>query len=104
MTGPIVLLDQPDDYLCEERGWVSTDATEDEARDLLIASCYAEDGRTNARPVGTPKRVWLKPDDKPDEDERWHRCEAADEGALEFYEFDAQDVEPVPAMNQDDAP
>lgn len=98
MTSEVmVLLDQPEDAMCEERGWVEAIVSEDAARDLLVEFCVGEDGDDPVRPCGEAKRVWLRvtePGRYPDED-RWHACEPTDEGAREFYEFDAQDVEKV---------
>ena len=48
----ILLLDQPEDECCEERGWVSVDVPEDYARELLEDYCADENGVMPARPVG----------------------------------------------------
>lgn len=93
----MVLMDQPEDAMCEERGWVEATVGEDEARDLLAPFCVGEDDDEPVRPCGEAKRVWLRvtePGPHADED-RWYACEQGDEGAREFYEFDAQDVEKV---------
>lgn len=90
----MVLLDRPEDGMCEERGWVEATASEDLARDLLAPFCFDEDDAP-VRPCGEAKRVWLRPTNVspyPDED-RWEVCESTDEGAQEFYEFDTQDCE-----------
>jgi hypothetical protein len=94
---PIVLMDAPEDGYCESHGWISVDASEDEARDLLAPWCIDEDSEPGMRPAGPAKRVWLKPDGPLDLAERWHKCEPTDEGAREFYEFDATDTVRVPA-------
>jgi hypothetical protein len=91
----IVLIDAPWDGWCEERGWVSTDVTEDRARDLLAEFCADEHGDNGARPIGLAKRVWLacvNPDED-HEDQRWEPCEPDAPGAIQFYEFDATDTE-----------
>lgn len=96
MPEPIVLMDQPDDNYCEERGWVSTDVDADTARDLLAQFCYADDGRSNGRPAGEPRRVWLAPADAslPEDAWRWRTADD-DTHAREFWEFDATDVTPI---------
>lgn len=93
----ILLIDQPEEGYCEERGWVSCNSPMDEARLLLQTYCCDEDGRCPARPIGEPRRVWLR-SSNPEVDfdeQRWDPCEAEDGGAVEFWEFDATDTEPV---------
>lgn len=88
----IVLLDQPEDEFCEERGWVSCDVSVDHARWLLQDYCADEHGDVPARPVGDPKRVWLKADNSSafKDEQRWHPCEPGE--GVEFWEFDVTDA------------
>jgi hypothetical protein len=94
-TEPLVLLDQPDDEMCEEHGWIEATVSPDAARDLLIPFVYDEDGKS-ARPVGEARRVWLRAcyPCHPDE-QRWFACEPTDLGAREFFAFDVTDCEAV---------
>lgn len=94
----VLLLDQPEDECCEDRGWVSAHVPVEDARDLLAPYCADENGAMPARPVGEPQRVWLKPDESSSayaDEWRWHPC-ATGEG-VEFWEFDATDVRAVHA-------
>lgn len=93
----MVLIDQPEDAMCDERGWVETTVSEGQARDLLVPFCFDGEEDSPVRPCGEARRVWLRvtePGPHADED-RWYACESTDSGAREFYEFDAQDVEKV---------
>lgn len=95
MSAPIVLLDSPDDELCEARGWVETTARVDAARDALIPFVFDDNGQS-ARPIGKPKRVWLAPEAADYADEaRWTEAAPDAAGALEFFEFDVTDCEAV---------
>jgi hypothetical protein len=89
---PIILLDEPDDGLCDAHGWVSTDASEEDARGLLEQFCMDEDGSTPARPVGPAKRVWLEPDAG---GMNWDSDITDDSRAVEFWQFDATETAPV---------
>jgi hypothetical protein len=92
MTEPLILLDAPEDELCVERGWVATDTPEERARDLLKPYIEDEDG-FEVRPAGPPARVWMKPEpSRVPNEEQWVVCDAADEGAVEFWEFDVTDT------------
>lgn len=101
-TRPIVLMDQPDDLYCEERGWVSVDAGVDQARDALVPFCYADDGRTHGRPVGDPKRVWLAPMNPAAsvDEQRWVPCDPSAAIGVEFWQFDTTDVEAVASSQE----
>lgn len=82
---PVVLLDQAEEGYCEDRGWVETTVTEDEARDALAEFCSDEDGGTPWCPdCGPATRVWLKPQDE--HAEYWGPCESRDPDGIEFWE------------------
>lgn len=86
----MILLDQPEDELCEGRGWVETSVGEDEARDLLAPYCFDEDDKNPWRPdVGPATRVWLKPENPGPDEGLWHPAEPGEPGAVEFWEIPA---------------
>jgi hypothetical protein len=95
---PLVLLDEPEDLICERTGWVEATVSVAMARELLMPYCVdSKSGDNPARPCGEPKRVWLhvaEPGPYPDED-RWTICEPDAKGAREFYAFDTEDCEAV---------
>jgi hypothetical protein len=97
----VILFDQPADLFCEERGWVSINVPEDDARDLLAPYCADVYGRQPARPIGPAKRVWLAADDlsKPADEQLWHPCPAGE--GVEFWEFDATDTSDAPKREAD---
>lgn len=94
-AAPIVLLDNPEEELCDERGWVEATSRLDAARDALVEFVFDDEGQT-ARPVGEPKRVWLAPEAADYVDEaRWTVVEEGTPGAVEFFEFDVTDCQAV---------
>lgn len=97
MNGNLMLLDSPEDECCEARGWVSINVPVFVARDMLAPFCADEHGAVPARPIGDPRRVWLRPDDttKPPDEQRWHPCTLGE--GVEFWEFDTTDTEAVRA-------
>jgi hypothetical protein len=89
-TARLVLLDHAEDGYCERRGWVTVDATEDQARDALAEFCGDEDGESPWRPdCGPASRVWLGLVDLEAsyEDQRWRPCHKDVAGAREFWEI-----------------
>lgn len=95
MTKPVLLLDDPDEEVCDELGWVETTVSEDEARDALVEFVFDEDGRP-ARPIGAAKRVRLVPGDGDYAiGALWVPARPDDPNALEFYEFDVQNCEAI---------
>jgi hypothetical protein len=83
-----ILLDSPDDGICESHGWVTTDTSVEEARNALREFCLDEDDEPGYLPQGDPTRVWLAPDGGSPEAEYWVKAESTATGAREFYEFD----------------
>lgn len=102
---PHILVDAPWDGGCEHTGWVEACVPEDRAREMLTEFCWDEDGH-EARPVGPAKRVWLRliSPAVDIEDQRWESCDAAAQGALEFFEFDATDTVRVRVPMSEEAP
>lgn len=88
---PLLLIDSPDDGYCEERGWVSTEVDEADARFLLKEFC-ADPNTCDPPyvPQGPARIVYLAPTIKSEyEDEhRWTEVGFDDPEAEEFWEID----------------
>lgn len=89
---PVVLLDAAMDDMCEERGWVETTVSVDEARDMLAQYFYDENGGEGHRPTGSALRVWQAPIEAPDNEcATWRPSDPHTPGAREFWELSAFD-------------
>lgn len=93
----MVLLDSPNDGVCEFLGWVEAIIGEEAARSLLAPFCCDEDGETGVRPSGQATRVLLSPDGPVDDESTlWDTYDPPGPDARWFWQFNAQDVAPVP--------
>jgi hypothetical protein len=84
---PLILFDTYDDGYCEEKGWVEATVDENEARDILAEYCFDEDGKEGFRPVGSAKKVYMRPEDE--YAERWVICPATekDDSIIKCWEI-----------------
>jgi hypothetical protein len=96
---PLVLMDAPDDGICEEAGWVEIrpagwdrDVQVQEARKLIAPFWVGDDGEVGAEPVGAPTVVTLSPDPEWVEDGEsnpmWDSYDPPGPGARNFWRFD----------------
>lgn len=85
---PLVLIDQPDDGYCEERGWVEAIVDEDEARDTLAEFCADDEGNDPHRPTGPITLVYLRLTNPAADYElqRWTPCRETAKTARPFWE------------------
>lgn len=89
---PIVLLDQGEDGYCEDHGWVEATVDEGRARILISTWTLTPDGNgLGGWPVEPATRAWLRP--SRERGDWWIHCDARDNGAVEFWQFDVSTAE-----------
>lgn len=94
-TAPLVLIDQPDDGYCEERGWVEAIVSEDEAC-ALLAEFVGDD--PPQRPLGPVTKVTLRLRNPAAhyEEQRWTPCASSAKTGREFWQVDCTEWEGQP--------